>query len=216
MQHSFAPWRWLRPAWLGLSVNTQSMTLVEWRPGHSVPPTRLRWGQETWAVEAFGADSADPWADPNRLGLAVQALAHRVGLRCRRLAMGMAAHQVVQQRMQLEAGLPLRELRAQVNWHASQALGLAWNEVAFDYRLEPQDAGVSHGPAEPLALHWVACPMARVHAAQQMSRAAGLHLQFLGLAPEPFCLSPQAQVTAPERPAQWHLACDMARQGAQA
>ena len=210
MQHSFGNWWQRGSVWLGLSVNAHSMTLVEWRPMQAPIAPLQRWAQETWALGPSIAP--DPWEDPTRLGLAVQALAQRAGLRCRRLAMGVAADRVVQQRMPVEPGLPARDVRAQVNWSASQALGLAWHEVAFDYRLVPEDVTGSAALDAPRTVDWLACPMRLVQAAQLMSRSAHLRLQFLGVEPVPMALTQAATAAGP---AQLQVACEMARQGAQ-
>jgi Tfp pilus assembly PilM family ATPase len=121
--------------------------------------------------------------------------------------MGVPADRVVLQTLQVDADWPASELRAQVNWRASQALGLNWDEVAFDYRMESQ--------GEHLAVQWLACPVALVHAAQLMSRTARLRLQFLGVEPAQTPLRKEIQGSAPALFPQWQMACEMARQGSQ-
>jgi len=121
--------------------------------------------------------------------------------------MGLPADRVVLQTFQVDADWPTSELRAQVNWRASQALGLDWNEVAFDYRMESQGGHRT--------VHWLACPMALVHAAQLMSRTARLRLQFLGVEPAQTSLQEGMQGSAPELFPQRQVACEMARQGSQ-
>jgi Tfp pilus assembly PilM family ATPase len=213
--HSFAKWWSGRPVWLGLSVNAQGMTLVEWSAAARAQPSALRWGQASWTAVASDPAVTDPWQDPSRLGVAVQELAQRTGVRCRRLAMGVSAERVVQQRLQVEANWPVSELRAQVQWNASQALGLAWDEVAFDYRFDPQDDGLSPQADGLRTLHWLACPLALVLAAQQMCRSARLRLQFMGVEPAQIGGPELTFAGMPEGPVQLQLACEMARQGAQ-
>ena len=215
MLHSFAKWWSGRPVWLGLSVNAQSMTLVEWRAAGCAQPTTLRWGQETWTAGAHDSAVSDPWQDPSRLGVAVQELAQRTGVRCRRLALGVSADRVVQQRLQVQANWPVSELRAQVQWSASQALGLGWDEVSFDYRFDPQDDALSPQAQGFRTLHWLACPMALVLAAQQMCRSAHLSLQFMGVEPAQIGRPALTIAGMPEGPVQLLVACEMARQGAQ-
>lgn len=218
MQQSFAKWWRRAPVCLGFSVNAQSMTLVEWgRAGLAQAPLE-RWAQEVWAPgekqDAKPGPSA--WEEPAQLaqlGAAVHAAWQRAGMRCRRLAMGLPSELVVQQTLQLDADLPARELRAQVNWSASQALDLAWDEVAFDFRIDqPADAQAAQ-PGASLTVTWLACPMALVQAAQQMSHSAGLRLQFLGVEPAHMPLFEVPASDLAGLSPQWHLACEMARQG---
>lgn len=204
--------------WLGLSVNEQSLTLVEGAQRSWPPEPGQRWVQAPWAPPHTPALFSAPFAgmDPVALGTAVRTQWQRAGMRCRRLAMGVPADRVVQQSLQLEADVPAHEVRAQVQWSASQALGLEWDEVAFDLRLEP--AVVQHGLATSAVqtVHWLACPRAWVQAAQQMSRVAQLRLQFLGVEPVHGPASDPGIADAAQKPApvQWQRACEMARQGA--
>ena len=218
MQQSFAKWWRRAPVCLGFSVNAQSMTLVEWgRAGLAQAPLP-RWAQEVWAPgekqDAKPGPSA--WEEPAQLaqlGAAVHAAWQRAGMRCRRLAMGLPSELVVQQTLQLDADLPARELRAQVNWSASQALDLAWDEVAFDFRIDQPADGQAAQPGASLTVTWLACPMTLVQAAQQMSHNAGLRLQFLGVEPAHLRQVEDLQMGEPALAPQWHLACEMARQG---
>lgn len=218
MQQSFAKWWRRAPVCLGFSVNAQSMTLVEWcRAGLAQAPLE-RWAQEVWAPgeKQDGKPGLSAWDEPAQLaqlGAAVRTAWQRAGMRCRRLAMGLPSELMVQQTLQLDADLPARELRAQVNWSASQALDLAWDEVAFDFRIDkPADAQAAQ-PGTSLTVTWLACPMTLVQAAQQMSHSAGLRLQFLGVEPAHMPLSEDAASDLAGLSPQWHLACEMARQG---
>lgn len=211
--------RWQRaPVWLGLSVNAHSLTLVEGADPRWPPAPGQRWVQAAWTSPHNSALSSDPFAgmDLVALGTAVRTQWQRAGMCCRRLAMGVPADRVVQQSLQLEADVPAHEVRAQVQWSASQALGLEWSEVAFDVRLEPPL--VQHGleTSAVQTVHWLACPRAWVQAAQQMSRVAQLRLQFLGVEPVDGPASDPGIADAAQKPApvQWHKASEMARQGA--
>lgn len=197
---------WRRtPVWLGLSIHDQRMTLVEWRAVVATQPPLPRWAQEEWVPSAEPTPGL--WEEPAKWGAALGRLWQRAGMQCRRLAMGLPADRVVLQTLQVQADCPANELRAQVNWRASQALGLNWDEVAFDYRMESLGG--------PLTVHWLACPMKLVHAAQLMSRAAGLRLQFLGVEPAHMDLREEKRGAAPELLPQLQVACEMARQGSQ-
>ena len=122
---------------------------------------------------------------------------------------------VVQQRLQVDANWPVSELRAQVQWSASQALGLAWDEVTVDYRFDPQDDVLLPQTDGFRTLHWLACPLALVLAAQQMCRSARLSLQFMGVEPAQIGRPELTFAGRPDVPVQLQVACEMARQGAQ-
>lgn len=208
MQHWFAKW-WSRgPVWLGLSLNHGSMTLVQWRAAGTEPLASPRCGQDACSIPA-----TDPWQDPVGCGAQVQTLVRRLGVRCRRLAMGVPAERVVQQRLQVDADLPAGELRAQVQWSASQALGLAWDEVACDHRFDEDGEALATGA--PRTVHWLACPLSLVQAAQQISQAAGLSLQFLGVEPAHSAQEMAEPSAAPKILTPVQVACELARQGAQ-
>lgn len=223
MAQFLAKWWRRTPTCLGVSHNASGMTLVQWSPCDPAQAPGQRWAQEDWApTEALDAPG---WDDPLKSGAMLASLHQRAGLSCRRLAMGLPADRVLQQSLQVAADLPARDVRDQVNWSASQALDLAWDEVAFDYQIEsPGDVEAlsPSGASTPnafLTVNWIACPMALVQAAQQMSRAARLHLQFLGVEPalmpawhEAFNAVP---ADAPAFSPQWHMAYELARQGAQ-
>jgi len=213
VQHSFAKW-WSRgPVWLGLSLNQGRMALVPWRAAGTEPPASPRWRQEAWALDACSIPATDPWQDPVGCGAPLQRLVQRLGVRCRRLAMGVPAERVVQQRLQVDADLPAGELRAQVQWSASQALGLAWDEVACDHRFDEDGEALTSGA--PRTVHWLACPLTLVQAAQQISQAAGLRLQFLGVEPA-HSAQEMAEPSATQQVlTSVQVACELARQGAQ-
>ena len=207
-------WGFRVPVCLGLSFNAQSLSLVEWRPTRPAHSPGQRWGQEEWAQGALQGPGTE--IAPARLGAAVQSVWRRSGLRCQKLAMGLPADRVVQQSLQLDADLPDRDIRAQVNWRASEVLSLAWDQVAFDYRVDvaPLPGALGAPSTASLQVRWLACPRVLVQAAQQMSRSAGLHLCLLGL--EPAQPPPQQDLAGMDAglTPQWHLACEMARQGA--
>jgi Tfp pilus assembly PilM family ATPase len=222
MQQFFRKWWHTGPHSLGCSIDDHSLTLVEWGAVGPAPAGAQRWVQEAWAPGKVRDQGI--WHDPAQLGAAVQALWQRAGMRCRRLDLGLPADRVVQQTWRLEAGLPDKDIRAQVNWRASQALALAWDEVAFDYRLESETQSESDLATQaPVAdsmhaiqVKWLACPMAVVQAARQMSHSAGLHLRFLGVEPAHTPLVDALRGGDPALLPQWHGACDIARQGAMA
>ena len=187
---------------------------MEWRPTRASHSPGQRWGQEKWPQGALQGPGTE--IDPARLGAAVQRVWRRSGMRCQKLAMGLPADLVVQQNLQLDADLPERDIRAQVNWRASEVLSLAWDQVAFDYRVvvAPLTGARGSPSTASLSVSWLACPRALVQAAQQMSRSAGLHLCLLGLeSAQPPPEEDHAGMDADLIP-QLLRACEMARQGA--
>jgi Tfp pilus assembly PilM family ATPase len=215
MQQFFAK-RWRTgPLSLGCSIDVQSLTLVEWGAVGPASQGAQRWAQEAWAPGKVRDQGI--WHDPAQLGVAVQALWQRAGMRCRRLALGLPADRVAQQNLQIEAGLPEKDIRAQVNWRASQALALAWDEVAFDYRIESDIENTrASDSGDAIQVKWLACPMAVVQAARQMSYSARLNLRYLGVEPAHTPLMDQQHGVDPALLPQWHGACYIARQGAMA
>jgi len=202
------------PVCLGLSFDAQSLSLVEWSPTRPAYSSCLRWGQQDGSQGEWSGPALQ--RDPARLGAAVRSLWRSSGMRCQKLAMGLPADLVVQQNLQLDADLPERDIRAQVNWRASEVLSLAWDQVAFDYRVvvAPLTGARGSPPTASLSVSWLACPRALVQAAQQMSRSAGLHLCLLGLeSAQPPPEEDHAGMDADLIP-QLLRACEMARQGA--
>jgi Tfp pilus assembly PilM family ATPase len=207
---SFAKWWCQMPGWLGLSIGAQGLTLVELR---SLEGAIHQWGTVEW-VEPL----VDPWADLKRLASEVKALRQRQRIQARRLAMGLPRHLTVEQSLQIAADLPVRDVHAHVAWAASQALQMEWDAVAFDYRFEADDEVPSTHQQDSRTVTWRACPQAMVRAAQEMSRAAGLKLQFLGVEPLPDADPVACHGLLLDGPSatQLGIACEMARQGAQA
>lgn len=228
MQQFFEKWWRTGPLSLGCLIDAHSLTLVEWGGVWPAQPCVQRWVQEACAPGTARDQVVDRvvWNDPAQIGAAVQALRQRAGMRCRRLALGLPADRVVQQTLRLEAGLSKKDIRAQVNWRASQVLALSWDEVAFDYQIEMESENQSQSdiatqtPAADstvaIQVKWMACPMAVVKAAKQISHHAGLHLRFLGVEPARSALMDEPHGGDPAFLSQWHGACDLARQGAMA
>lgn len=220
MQQFFQKWWRTGSLCLGCSIDDQSLTLVEWGAVGPAPPGTQRWVQEAWVPGNVRDQGV--WHDPAQLGAAVQVLWQRAGMRCRRLALGLPADRLVQQTLRLEAGLAEKDIRAQVNWRASQVLALAWDEVAFDYQIESEIDldSATQAPAsdagETIQVRWLACPMAMVQAARQMSLSARLQLHFLGVESARTPRMDELYAGDPVLSPQWHGACDLARQGAMA
>jgi len=200
MFQSLVKWRRQAPGSLGLSIDALGFTLVALRPEAMHSSQILPFGQSDWTDL-----SVSPWQDPLASGTAIQACLKRAKLPRWRLAMGLPQEQVTQGALQVEDGLPAKDIRDQVIWAASQGLQLEWDAVVVDYQLEPQEAGLQ-SPLGARRVSWAACGKAWALAADQMSRAAGLSLQFLGVAPA-FDLN---EMEGPEL--RYRSACDLAMQ----
>jgi len=178
MFQSLGKWQRQAPGSLGLSIDAQGFTLVALCPVAAGKQPILPWGQADW-----NGPLASPWQDPLASGAAIHACLKRANIPRWRLAMGLPQDLVKQGTLLVEDGLPAKDIRDQVIWAASQDGQLEWDAVVVDYRCEPQAA------AHPLTsgscrVTWAACGKTWALAADQMSRAAGLSLQFLGVAPE--------------------------------
>jgi len=197
---SLGKWRHQAPWSLGLSMDAQGFTLVALCAVDPDKSPMLPFGQADWP-----SPLASPWQDPLASGAAIQACQKRAKLPRWRLAMGLSQDQVRQGALQVEEGLPLGDIRDQVIWAASQALQLEWDAVVVDYQCVLQEAW-SPSSTGSRSVAWAACNKAWALAADQMSRAAGLSLQFLGVAP---ALDSHAM----EGPSlRYRSACELARQ----
>jgi Tfp pilus assembly PilM family ATPase len=202
MWQYFDKWRRQPPGWLGLSIDAQGMTLVD------LCPEAMTSGQIQRSVAEDWIDlTASPWQDPVGSGAAIQKCLKRAELPRRRLAMGLPQDQVAQGSLQVQSSLPERDIRAQVVWAAGQALQLEWDAVVVDYRCETQEAETR--PASGTrTVTWGACGKSWALAADQMSRSAGLSLQFLGV-------EPVRDISVMEdKSLRYRVACDLAWQGA--
>ena len=121
--------------------------------------------------------------------------------------MGLPQNQVAQDSLQVEEALPEKDIRARVVWAASQRLQLEWDAVVVDYRFEPQETEL-RSTSGFRTVSWGACGIAWTRAADQISRAAGLSLQFLGV--EPVLDVTTFEDTSPR----YRIACELAWQGA--
>lgn len=212
MLQSFQKWWGRSPGWLGLSVGEHGMTLVEMSSGVGSDRPICRWGATAWMAPA-----SDPWANVMYLATQVKALQHRQQIQAGRLAIGLPCHRVVLQTLHIDTHLPARDVRAHVAWAAGQALDLEWDAVSFDYRSESIVDPQSGPSQDGRTVTWVACPKSLVRAAHELSQAAGLKLHFLGVEPFPETLS-LTSYSPPdlEDSIQFQVACEMAKQGAQA
>ena len=202
MLQYFEKWRRQPPGWLGLSIDAQGMTLVD------LCPEAMTSGQIQRSVAEDWVDlTASPWQDPLASGAAIQKWLKRAELPRRRLAMGLPQDQVAQDSLQVELALAEKDIHAQVVWAASQRLQLEWDAVVVDYRCEPQETEL-RSTSGFRTVSWGACGIAWTRAADQMSRAAGLSLQFLGV--EPVLDVATFEDTSPR----YRIACELAWQGA--
>jgi len=202
MFQSFGKWRRQPPGWLGLSMDPQGMTLVALCHEAMASGQIQRYIAQDW-VDA----TSSSWQDPLATGAAIRAWLKIAGLPRWRLAMGLPQDQVAQGSLQVEGNLPARDIRAQVIWAAGQALQLEWDAVVVDYRFETQEAE-PRSASGIRTVSWGASGKALALAADQMSRSAGLSLQFLGV-------EPVRDVSVMEdKSLRYRVACSLALQGA--
>jgi len=197
---SLGKWRSQAPGSLGLSMDAQGFTLVALCAVNPDKSQILPFGQADWT-----GPLASPWQDPLASGAAIHVCLKRAQLPRWRLAMGLPQDQVWQGVLQVEEALPARDIRDQVIWAASQDLQLEWDAVVVDYQWEPPEAG-SPASKGSRRVSWAACGKSWALAADQMSRAAGLSLQFLGVDPE----FDSHEMEGPSL--QYRSACELAKQ----
>ena len=88
----------------------------------------------------------------------------------RRLNVALKSDEMVAGVLELPADLPPDEWASEVQLEVSQLLGLALDEVSFDFQPDPVSAGLLS------RVHWVGCDQGRIRALKDSVRAAGWQL----------------------------------------
>jgi hypothetical protein len=92
----------------------------------------------------------------------------RVGVRARqRVSVALAADKVMAGVLELPAELPSDHWVSEVQLEVAQVMGLAPDEVNFDFKAEPQGEGLL------TRLHWVGCDQVHILALRDAVRTAG-------------------------------------------
>jgi hypothetical protein len=92
----------------------------------------------------------------------------RVGVRARqRVSVALAADKVMAGVLELPAELPSDHWVSEVQLEVAQVLGLAPDEVNFDFKADPQGEGLL------TRLHWVGCDQVHILALRDAVRTAG-------------------------------------------
>ena len=95
----------------------------------------------------------------------------QVGVRSRqRLSVALAEDEVMAGVLELPAQLPRDDWAAEVQLEVAQVLGLAPDEVNFDFQPDPVSEGLL------CRVHWVGCRQARIQRLRQGVRTAGWQL----------------------------------------
>jgi len=95
----------------------------------------------------------------------------RVGVRTReRVSVALAEHEVMAGVLELPAQLPRDDWSSEVQLEVAQVLGLAPDEVNFDFQVDPVSEGLL------TRVHWVGCEQARIRALREAVRTAGWQL----------------------------------------
>ncbi|PUE42866.1 hypothetical protein [Limnohabitans sp. Bal53] len=95
----------------------------------------------------------------------------QVAVRSRqRVSVGLAEDEVIAGVLELPAQLPRDDWAAEVQMEAAQLLGLAPDEVNFDFQPDPVCEGLLS------RVHWVGCDQARIRALRDGVRLAGWRL----------------------------------------
>ena len=88
-----------------------------------------------------------------------------------RVSVGLAEDEVIAGVLELPAQLPRDDWAAEVQLEAAQLLGLAPDQVNFDFQPDPVSEGLLS------RVHWVGCDQARIRALRDGVRLAGWQLE---------------------------------------
>lgn len=147
----------VRQAW-GLACDGSGWALVglSW---HKAAGVRVH------ALEKFDPNDSDQEGAGFGSGL------RQVAVRSRqRVSVGLAENEVIAGVLELPAQLPRDDWAAEVQLEAAQLLGLAPDEVNFDFQPDPVSDGLLS------RVHWIGCDQARIHAIRDVVRTAGWRL----------------------------------------
>lgn len=122
-------------------------------------------GVRVHALEKIAPNDSDQEGAGFGLGL------RQVAVRSRqRVSVGLAEDEVIAGVLELPAQLPRDDWAAEVQLEAAQLLGLAPDEVNFDFQPDPVSEGLLS------RVHWVGCDQARILALRDGVRSAGWRL----------------------------------------
>jgi hypothetical protein len=117
------------------------------------------------ALEKIAPNDSDQEGAGFGLGL------RQVAVRSRqRVSVGLGEDEVIAGVLELPAHLPRDDWAAEVQLEAAQLLGLAPDEVNFDFQPDPVSEGLLS------RVHWVGCDQARILALRDGVRSAGWRL----------------------------------------
>jgi hypothetical protein len=122
-------------------------------------------GVRVHALEKIAPNDSDQEGAGFGLGL------RQVAVRSRqRVSVGLTEDEVIAGVLELPAQLPRDDWAAEVQLEAAQLLGLAPDEVNFDFQPDPVSEGLLS------RVHWVGCDQARILALRDGVRSAGWRL----------------------------------------
>ena len=122
-------------------------------------------GVRVHALEKIAPNDSDQEGAGFGLGL------RQVAVRSRqRVSVGLAEDEVIAGVLEFPAQLPRDDWAAEVQLEAAQLLGLAPDEVNFDFQPDPVSEGLLS------RVHWVGCDQARILALRDGVRSAGWRL----------------------------------------
>jgi hypothetical protein len=148
-------------------------------------PARQSWGLacdgQGWALVALSwhksadvrvcvAEKIEP-ADDDLTGVGFGNGLRQQGMRARQsISVALAENEVIAGVLELPAQLPRDDWASEVQLEVSQLLGLAPDEVNYDFRSDPVSEGLLS------RVHWVGCNQARIRALRDGVRMAGWRL----------------------------------------
>ena len=122
-------------------------------------------GVRVHALEKIALNDSDQKGAGFGLGL------RQVAVRSRqRVSVGLTEDEVIAGVLELPAQLPRDDWAAEVQQEAAQLLGLAPDEVNFDFQPDPVSEGLLN------RVHWVGCDQSRIRSLRDGVRSAGWRL----------------------------------------
>lgn len=152
---------------IGLDISSSAIKLVE------LSKSGNGYRVEAYAAEGLPSNAVNEKAitDVDAVGAAIRRAVKRSGSKLNDVAVAIAGDAVISKTIQLPAGLPARELEAQVELQADQYIPFPMEEVRFDFEV----LGPSERDSETLDVELVASRTENVELRTSAVKAAGLN-----------------------------------------
>lgn len=175
---------------IGLDISSSAIKLVELSKSGS------GYKVEAYAAEGLPSNAVNEKAitDVDAVGAAIRRAVKRSGSKLNDVAVAIAGDAVITKTIQLPAGLPSRELEAQVELQADQYIPFPMEEVRFDFEV----LGPSERDTELLDVELVASRIENVELRTNAVKAAGFNPKIVDV--EEFALDNACQLLRHQMP----------------